>query len=341
MEEIKVSVLVATYNQRDYIKDCLNGILSQKTTFGFEVLVNDDCSTDGTTEILQEYEKKYPNLVKPVYQEENQYSKGTVRMLDDLLVPLAQGKYIAICEGDDYWINDNKLQMQYDYMEANPDCTFCFTDAYIYDCTINKMLPFFKQFNQPKQDEDKILVENERITLAEMLRVSFIPTASYFYPIKNYEKFPNEYYKNIVAGDRQKTLFSIALGYGHYIKEKTCVYRFRAKGSVMAQMLQYSPEKIFNQNVIMLEFYEDVNKTTGYKYDKEIYEATKPIKLDMILSGYDKTLINNTEYRKIYKEAPLKMRLKIFLNYKNPKLLQKLLCFKRRVVKFIKNARSK
>lgn len=341
MEEIKVSVLVITYNQRDYIKDCLDGILSQKTTFGFEVLVNDDCSTDGTTEILQEYEKKYPNLVKTVYQKENQYSKGTVRMLDDLLVPLAQGKYIAICEGDDYWINDNKLQMQYDYMEANPDCTFCFTDAYAYDCTINKMIPFFKQFNQPKQGGDKILVENERITLAEILRVSFIPTASYFYPIKNYEKFPEEYYKPIKIGDRQTTLFSIALGYGHYINEKTCVYRYRANGSLMEKWKQNSNEEWYKWNLQFLEFHEDINRITNYKYANEISEATKARKADMLINKCDETLINDPEYRKIYKEAPIRIRVKIYLTYKNPKLLQKLLCFKRRVLKFIKNARSK
>jgi len=100
----------------------------QKTDFAFEILIHDDASTDGTADIIREYEKKYPDLIKPIYQVENQYSKGggiSIRFN----FPRAEGKYIALCEGDDYWIDPFKLQKQVDFLEANPEYGLCYTDV--------------------------------------------------------------------------------------------------------------------------------------------------------------------------------------------------------------------
>ena len=96
--EVKVSVLCITYNQKDYISDALDSFINQKTNFKYEILVNDDCSTDGTKDIVIEYAKRYPDIIKPIFHEENQYSKG-VSPIRDVLIPKAVGKYIAICEG--------------------------------------------------------------------------------------------------------------------------------------------------------------------------------------------------------------------------------------------------
>ena len=131
-DDIKVSVLCLTYNQENYIADALNSFVQQKTTFKYEILVNDDCSTDRTTDIVREYALKYPDIIKPIFHEENQYSKG-VSPIRDILIPGANGKYIAICEGDDYWIDEYKLQSQYDYMEEHPECSLCVHNAYLVD----------------------------------------------------------------------------------------------------------------------------------------------------------------------------------------------------------------
>jgi glycosyltransferase involved in cell wall biosynthesis len=98
----------------------------QKTNFAFEVLIHDDASTDGTADIIREYELKYPNIIKPIYQTENQYQKG-VAIGATYLYPRVQGKYIAECEGDDYWTDPYKLQKQVDFMEHHPDCGLCYS----------------------------------------------------------------------------------------------------------------------------------------------------------------------------------------------------------------------
>lgn len=115
---IEVSIICNTYNHVDYIRKTLDSFLMQKTTFKFEILIHDDASTDGTCEIIKEYEEMYPNIVKPIYQKENQFSKGS-HITTTYQIPRAQGKYLAFCEGDDYWTDNNKLQVQYDFLEKN------------------------------------------------------------------------------------------------------------------------------------------------------------------------------------------------------------------------------
>jgi glycosyltransferase involved in cell wall biosynthesis len=102
----------------------------QKLNSHFEVLIHDDASTDNTATIIREYEEKYPDIIKPIYQIENQYSKG-VKISFVYQFSRARGKYIAVCEGDDYWTDPYKLQKQVDFMEANDDVSMCFHDTKI------------------------------------------------------------------------------------------------------------------------------------------------------------------------------------------------------------------
>jgi glycosyltransferase involved in cell wall biosynthesis len=121
-----VSVCCITYNHEKYIREAIEGFLMQETSFPIEILIHDDASTDKTADIIREYEAKYPNIIKPIYQTENQYSKG-VGISATYQWPRAKGKYIALCEGDDYWTDPYKLQKQVDFLEANPEYGICFT----------------------------------------------------------------------------------------------------------------------------------------------------------------------------------------------------------------------
>lgn len=118
-----VSICCITYNQRDYIRQCLDGFLMQKTSFPLEIIVHDDASTDGTQDVIKEYAKKHPELFQIIIQKENQYSQG-VNVLNNVF-SCARGKYIAICEGDDYWTDPLKLQKQVDFLEKNGDFVMC------------------------------------------------------------------------------------------------------------------------------------------------------------------------------------------------------------------------
>lgn len=114
-----VSICVITYNHEKYIRQCLDGIFMQIVDFPFEVLVHDDASPDRTADIIREYEAKYPGILKPIYQTENQYSQKI--LVNRFNTERARGKYIAFCEGDDYWTDSNKLQMQVDFLEQHPE----------------------------------------------------------------------------------------------------------------------------------------------------------------------------------------------------------------------------
>jgi glycosyltransferase involved in cell wall biosynthesis len=121
---IFVSISCITYNHEKFIRQCIEGFLMQKTNFPIEILIFDDASTDGAQQIIQEYASKDHRIIT-FLQNENQWSKGKYGLLD-WLFPAAKGKYIALCEGDDYWTDPLKLQKQVDFLEANPEYVLCF-----------------------------------------------------------------------------------------------------------------------------------------------------------------------------------------------------------------------
>ena len=125
-----LSICCAAYNHEAFIRDCLDGFLMQETTFPVEILVHDDASTDGTADVIREYESLHPRVVLPVYQTENQYSKGTGDLFS---LKRTRGQYVAICEGDDYWTDPLKLQKQVDFLDRNPDYVMCYHDAKVVD----------------------------------------------------------------------------------------------------------------------------------------------------------------------------------------------------------------
>lgn len=126
-----VSIRCITYKHGPYIAQTLEGFLIQKTTFPFEIVVHDDASPDNTADVIREYEAKYPNIIHTIYETENMFSKGD-GVISGIINPILRGKYVAYCEGDDYWIDENKLQKQVDFLEANPDYGLCYTNFNFY-----------------------------------------------------------------------------------------------------------------------------------------------------------------------------------------------------------------
>jgi glycosyltransferase involved in cell wall biosynthesis len=126
-----VSIICTVYNHESFITQCLDGFIAQRTNFPFEIIVHDDASTDNTKAIIKNYEMKYPDLFNNIYQTENQFIKKDVNIWADIMFPKAKGKYIALCEGDDYWTDPNKLQKQVDFLEANVNASLVFSNCHV------------------------------------------------------------------------------------------------------------------------------------------------------------------------------------------------------------------
>ena len=206
----KVSILCLSFNQKDFIKQTLEGFLMQKTNFSFEILINDDASTDGTAEILKDYEKKYPGIVKPIYQKENQYSKGFRGMMTEILFPLAQGTYLALCEGDDYWTDPEKLQLQVDFLDKNPDYAVCFHKVQV--------------TYEDKSHKDYIypdVPDEAWYTTEQLLRANYIQTNSVMYRKQSYEHIATD----VMPGDWYLHLYHAHFGKVKLIDRVMSVYR--------------------------------------------------------------------------------------------------------------------
>lgn len=165
---LMVTIRCITYNHEPYIRQCLEGFVMQKTNFRFEAIVHDDASTDGTAAIIREYAEKYPNIIKPIFEAENQHSKrdGSLTRIMDAYM---NGKYIAMCEGDDYWIDPLKLQKQVDFLEANPEYVMCFHAA------------VETWEDNSKLDELFSNIENRDYSGIEIFKRWIVPTASTVY----------------------------------------------------------------------------------------------------------------------------------------------------------------
>ena len=151
MNKTLVAIKCAVYNHEPYLRDCLEGFVMQQTNFPFVAIVHDDASTDGSAAIIREYEEKYPDIIKPIYETENQYSKrdGSLTRIMNTAIDATGAKYVAMCEGDDYWTDPLKLQKQVDFMEANPEYGLCYTDYNrLEDATRTLTESMFEQQNQ-------------------------------------------------------------------------------------------------------------------------------------------------------------------------------------------------
>jgi glycosyltransferase involved in cell wall biosynthesis len=219
--DILVSIVCATYNHERYLESAINGFLNQRTTFPLEIIIHDDASTDGTAQIIKAYCKKYPKLIQPIYQTENQYSNGFFKPTV-YAAGFAKGKYIAFCEGDDYWIDHNKIQRQVESLERNDDIDFSFHAAYL------------------AVDGEKDLRINWRygktrvITISELLDAgagSFAPTCSYVIRKRVLEKLPPWFYTEAPVGDFFIERYGALRGGAHYISEPMSVYRQLTPGS--------------------------------------------------------------------------------------------------------------
>lgn len=248
-----VSICSLTYNHAPYIRQCLDGILMQQTDFAFEIIINDDCSTDGTTEIIREYAEKYPEIIKPIFHDENQYQKGLRGFFHRFVFPIAQGKYIALCEGDDYWTDPLKLQKQVDFLESHPDYSLCFHNAIVhYEDRKTSDCPFGK-------------IEDRDYTDVEIYENWIIPTASVIIRkdvVKSELYIKTSKEKRFVYGDIVLFLTASRCGKMHGFPEIMSIYRKHTGGVVFQEKLS---RKSFQHDIALGELFGQKIKTITKK----------------------------------------------------------------------------
>ena len=215
-----LSIRCLVYNHEPFLRQCLDGFVMQKTNFPFEAIVHDDASTDGSAAIIREYAEKYPDIIKPIYETENQYSKrdgSLTRIMDAAMHP--DSKYVALCEGDDYWTDPNKLQMQVDVMESDSKIGLVYTAADRFD----QKLGIFTLlgFGRPVESFDAELRHNECITLTTCFRKSILYDYRRFYAEN---QLVNQGWK---MGDYPMWLYYCYYSKLKFIPVATGVYRVR------------------------------------------------------------------------------------------------------------------
>lgn len=288
MEDVKVSIICNAYNHEKYIRKCLEGLVMQKTGFAFEILVHDDASIDGTAGIIREFEEKYPELVKPVYQTENQYSKSASSVAS-FQYPRVKGKYIAICEGDDYWTDPLKLQKQYDALEERLDIDMCATKAKKVVANTEKFLGFV----EPKN-------ETCVISLNDVIKGggNYFATCSLFvrkeillnpYPFK--EKINLDYATQISGALR---------GGVYYINEDMCSYRILSDAS-WTQSVKKNPSIQINTYKKIIEMLKSLDEFTNYANREIILDRIDYYEFQVALLTSDyKEVIKHKKYFKEY-----------------------------------------
>jgi acetyltransferase-like isoleucine patch superfamily enzyme len=190
-----VSVCCLAYNQEEFIADALDGFVKQQTDFPFEVIVHDDASTDRTPEIIREYAAARPDIFRPIFQTENQLLKNGVYPNVEFVFPAARGRYIALCDGDDYWTDPHKLQKQVDFMEQNPKFSLCY-----HDYRIKVGAQFVNKLENPRDYTSDELVAigtaNFKIATSTMLfRNYYSPETR-----RDFEEFKSHYMLVVLLG---------------------------------------------------------------------------------------------------------------------------------------------
>lgn len=270
-----VSIWCLVYNHEPYLRQCLDGFVMQRTNFPFVAIVHEDASTDGSAAILREYAEKYPDIIKPIYETENQYYvPGSMRrIMDNAIHP--GSKYIAYCEGDDYWTDPNKLQKQVDIMESDPDVGLVHTKALKFDQQAQRIVDI--QFGNAVDSYEAELKNNEFITLTCCMRTVLL---------KGYRKF---YAENQLSqrgwkmGDYPLWLYACHYSKSAFIPEVTGVYRVLQNSASHGKTM----EQNVNFELSALDIQEYFAELYGFQHLKNEIAAKKVSQLQWFSVSYN------------------------------------------------------
>ena len=304
-----VSIICTTYNQEKFISDALNGFLNQKTSFKYEIIVHDDASTDKTAQIIQTFVMQYPNLIKPIFQKENIYSRSP-RLCIPYAVNEAQGKYLALCEGDDYWIDPYKLQKQVDFLESNPNVSVCVHSANAIDAETGESIRLIC-----RSKENRIYSVKEVIAGGGGL----FPTNSMCFRHEFFSNLPDFYFRAPV-GDYPLMIHLALQGDVYYMKDTMSVYRQNVPGS-WSNKAHSTQDRKYEHIQEISNMFDEINQYTNYKYQDVIEKRVKEYYFKYFLKYGKLEQARSVQYKDFYKQLSLKRKVILQLRSNFPIIL--------------------
>lgn len=260
IDKVYVSIVCITFNQEHYISDAIDSFLAQKTNYCFEIIIHDDASTDKTRDILKTYQTRYPSLIKLVLQEKNQYSLG--EKITPLAIEKSEGEFIAICEGDDFWISEHKIQLQIEQLINHPQINLCVHPALKLNSSTGETIEFYKLSTRCEKIEFDEVIYSHRVPDNE-----FAPPCSFFFKRVAFNQIPQWVIDNSPVFDFYLMLYLVKGGEMLYLADTMSSYRYLADGSwtvregnVVIKALE------INKNRLLMDL--DVINDLGEKYKK-------------------------------------------------------------------------
>lgn len=309
--EFDVSICCATYNQCKYIQQTLEWFSMQMkdTSLKIEVIIHDDCSSDGTQDILKKFQSENKN-VKLILQNENQYSQG--KKFIPILISQAKGKYIALCEGDDFWDDNNKIQLQYDYMEKHPNCSLC-VHAVNYVDQNGKFLK--KYFCSDSDTEIKFtdIVEKGG---------NYLPTLSLFFRKSDALNLPKAYYMCPIC-DYPLQIFLAEKGYCYYMNKVMGSYRINSIGSMTDSLYKDTTSSI-NLLKDLIKMFDNFNQLYNYEYDKLFSKMKVKQQYDIYDYLGDIKSLMTEPYLTVYKNLRFLERIKTQIRCRYPSFYRRI-----------------
>ena len=285
----------------------------QETDFKYEILIHDDASTDSSADIIREYEAKYPDIIKPIYQKENQYSKG-VKISWKYQYPRAKGKYIAMCEGDDFWTDSFKLQKQFDILEKNPDCVFC---SHYVRC-VNEDGSYTKSLI-PELNIKERLNSNDWIKL--LCEHTPFQTCSYFFRREVIERFFDnipEFIQVASIGDLPLMLLLATEGNCVFLKKEMSCYRCGSVGSWSRTQRNREANKKSFEGIIACK--KSFDNYTNHKYSKWINESVALCEMQLHASMNKHRRCFQKKYRSAFRKLSTRTKISYVIFAVFPKL---------------------
>ena len=269
----------------------------QETSFPIEILIHDDASTDGTTQILKEYEQRYPLLIKVFYETVNQFGKATYKggYRRGLLEPASRGKYIAFTEGDDYWCDSHKLVRQVSYLEKHDDITLSCHASIVEGGSSGEVLGTMGMGSADKELSSSVIIRNWDV-----------PTSSWVYRRGSMARLDDDWTFDLPVGDFPTVLYASMVGRVYYHHEQMSVYRYQVPGSWTSRLK--SDSGAYDNARRWLALYENLDRATNGLYRNDFVIAAKPFVWNLM--GVSKAVATTPFIREVVDGLSLRDRIK-------------------------------